>query len=61
MREVARAIGAPTAARAVAAACASNPLALLVPCHRVVAGNGDIAGYRWGKARKRALQDRESR
>jgi AraC family transcriptional regulator of adaptative response/methylated-DNA-[protein]-cysteine methyltransferase len=59
--EIARAIGAPTAARAVAAACASNQLALVVPCHRVIAGNGDIAGYRWGKARKQALLARESR
>jgi AraC family transcriptional regulator of adaptative response/methylated-DNA-[protein]-cysteine methyltransferase len=53
--DVARALGAPRATRAVAAACAANPLAVVVPCHRVVRRDGDLAGYRWGLARKRAL------
>jgi AraC family transcriptional regulator of adaptative response/methylated-DNA-[protein]-cysteine methyltransferase len=53
--EVAEAIGQPRAVRAVARACASNPVALLVPCHRVVAKNGEPGGYRWGKQRKRRL------
>jgi AraC family transcriptional regulator of adaptative response/methylated-DNA-[protein]-cysteine methyltransferase len=57
--EVARAIGRPSAARAVARACASNPVALLVPCHRVVRETGDLGGYRWGVERKRALLERE--
>jgi AraC family transcriptional regulator of adaptative response/methylated-DNA-[protein]-cysteine methyltransferase len=58
--DVARAIGAPRAARAVAAACAANPLAVAVPCHRVVRSDGELAGYRWGLARKRALLAREA-
>lgn len=53
--EVARAIGRPSAARAVATACAANPVAVVVPCHRVVAADGSLAGYRWGVDRKRAL------
>jgi AraC family transcriptional regulator of adaptative response/methylated-DNA-[protein]-cysteine methyltransferase len=53
--EVARAIGRPTAARAVAQACATNPVALAVPCHRVVRADGATGGYRWGAQRKRAL------
>ena len=53
--EVARAIGRPDAARAVAGACARNRVALLVPCHRVVRGGGAPGGYRWGEERKRAL------
>jgi AraC family transcriptional regulator of adaptative response/methylated-DNA-[protein]-cysteine methyltransferase len=53
--DIAAAIGRPTAARAVAQACANNPVALVVPCHRVVRGDGDPGGYRWGMARKRAL------
>jgi AraC family transcriptional regulator of adaptative response/methylated-DNA-[protein]-cysteine methyltransferase len=57
--EVARRIGQPTAARAVARACASNRVALLVPCHRVVATGGGVGGYRWGAQRKRALLERE--
>jgi AraC family transcriptional regulator of adaptative response/methylated-DNA-[protein]-cysteine methyltransferase len=57
--EVARHIGRPTAARAVAVACASNPVAVLIPCHRVVRGTGDLGGYRWGVERKRALIDAE--
>ncbi len=52
---VAEAMGKPRAARAVARACAANPLALVVPCHRVVASDGSLAGYRWGVERKRQL------
>lgn len=58
--ELAAAIGRPSAVRAVAQACASNPLAVAVPCHRVVRGNGELAGYRWGVARKAELLRRES-
>jgi AraC family transcriptional regulator of adaptative response/methylated-DNA-[protein]-cysteine methyltransferase len=54
-QEVARAIGQPTAARAVARACASNPVAVAIPCHRVVRGDGHLAGYRWGLERKQRL------
>lgn len=57
--EVARSIGRPTAVRAVAGACAANPVAVVVPCHRVVAADGTLAGYRWGVDRKRALLDVE--
>ncbi len=57
--EIARVLGEPKAVRAVARACAANDLALLVPCHRVVREDGDLAGYRWGLERKRALIDRE--
>jgi AraC family transcriptional regulator of adaptative response/methylated-DNA-[protein]-cysteine methyltransferase len=57
---VARSIGQPHAARAVALACAANPLAVAIPCHRVVRQDGALSGYRWGIARKRALLDRES-
>ena len=53
--ELARRIGQPRAARAVARACASNVLAVAIPCHRVVRGDGALAGYRWGVARKQAL------
>ena len=53
--EIAKALGQPKAVRAVAAACAANKLALLVPCHRIVREDGDLAGYRWGVERKRAL------
>ena len=59
--EVAAMIGAPRAVRAVARSCASNPAALAVPCHRVIGGNGDLTGYRWGIPRKRALLEREAR
>lgn len=58
-RGVAEAIGQPKAARAVARACAANPLALAIPCHRVVASDGSLAGYRWGVERKRRLLARE--
>ncbi|HET8882804.1 MAG TPA: bifunctional DNA-binding transcriptional regulator/O6-methylguanine-DNA methyltransferase Ada [Solimonas sp.] len=57
--EVAAAIGKPAAVRAVARACASNRVALLVPCHRVIRGDGALSGYRWGLERKRVLIDRE--
>ncbi len=59
--EVARTIGEPTAVRAVARACASNPVALAVPCHRVVRSDGELAGYRWGIERKKKLLEREKR
>jgi AraC family transcriptional regulator of adaptative response/methylated-DNA-[protein]-cysteine methyltransferase len=58
--EIAAALGQPRAVRAVAAACAANKLALLVPCHRIVRQDGDLAGYRWGIERKRALLASES-
>ena len=57
--DVARRIGAPRAVRAVARACASNAIAIAIPCHRVVRTDGSLAGYRWGVARKRALLERE--
>jgi AraC family transcriptional regulator of adaptative response/methylated-DNA-[protein]-cysteine methyltransferase len=59
--EVAAAIGRPTAARAVARACATNPVALAIPCHRVVPAAGGVGGYRWGASRKQALLARERR
>lgn len=57
--EIAAAIGRPTAVRAVARACATNPVAVAIPCHRVVAAAGHPSGYRWGVARKKALLERE--
>ena len=54
-RDVAQRIGSPAGARAVARACATNPTAIIVPCHRVVRKDGGLGGYRWGVARKRAL------
>ena len=57
--EIARAIGEPKAVRAVAHACASNPVALAVPCHRVVRSDGNLAGYRWGIERKKKLLEGE--
>jgi len=57
--EIAAALGRPSAVRAVAQACAANKLALLVPCHRAVRSDGELAGYRWGIERKRALIARE--
>ena len=59
--EVARRLGRPTAARAVARACATNPVALVIPCHRVVPAGGGVGGYRWGEKRKRALLEGEAR
>ncbi len=58
--QVARAIGRPTAIRAVARACATNPVSVVVPCHRVVREDGNLAGYRWGISRKKALLEREA-
>jgi AraC family transcriptional regulator of adaptative response/methylated-DNA-[protein]-cysteine methyltransferase len=60
-REVARALGQPTAARAVARACATNRVSILIPCHRVIAEDGRLAGYRWGIERKRALLAHEEK
>ena len=57
--EVAKEIGQPTAVRAVARACASNPLAVVIPCHRVVGSDGSLTGYRWGVERKRRLLEKE--
>ena len=57
--EVAAALGRPGAARAVARACASNRVALVVPCHRVVRGDGEAGGYRWGEERKRRILEEE--
>lgn len=59
--EVADSIDLPKSARAVARACASNPVAVAIPCHRVVTKRGELGGYRWGVARKRALLRREKR
>jgi AraC family transcriptional regulator, regulatory protein of adaptative response / methylated-DNA-[protein]-cysteine methyltransferase len=57
--EVAAAIGNPKATRAVARACAANRVAVVIPCHRVIRGTGELGGYRWGLARKRVLIDQE--
>lgn len=57
--EVAEALGKPTAARAVAGACAANNVALAIPCHRVIRGTGELGGYRWGLERKRKLLEAE--
>jgi AraC family transcriptional regulator of adaptative response/methylated-DNA-[protein]-cysteine methyltransferase len=59
--EIAQRIGAPRAVRAVALACGQNPLAVAIPCHRVVRRDGGVSGYRWGVERKRALLERETR
>ena len=59
-REVAESIGEPTASRAVARACATNKVAVVVPCHRVVRGDGALSGYKWGVERKQRLLDAES-
>lgn len=56
---IARALGSPNAARAVGAACGANPIACLIPCHRVVRRSGATSGYRWGNAKKRALLELE--
>jgi AraC family transcriptional regulator of adaptative response/methylated-DNA-[protein]-cysteine methyltransferase len=58
--DIARRIDAPNSFRAVAQACGANPLALAIPCHRVVRNDGALSGYRWGVARKRALLEREA-
>jgi AraC family transcriptional regulator, regulatory protein of adaptative response / methylated-DNA-[protein]-cysteine methyltransferase len=58
--EIARRIGAPAATRAVAQACGANPLAVAIPCHRVVRRDGALSGYRWGVERKRELLAREA-
>jgi AraC family transcriptional regulator of adaptative response/methylated-DNA-[protein]-cysteine methyltransferase len=59
-QQVAQAIERPKAVRAVAGACARNPVALVVPCHRVVRSDGDLGGYRWGTDRKKALLQQEA-
>jgi AraC family transcriptional regulator of adaptative response/methylated-DNA-[protein]-cysteine methyltransferase len=59
--DIAKKIGMPTAVRAVAQACASNGLAVAIPCHRVVRNDGALSGYRWGVERKRTLLEREAR
>ena len=58
--QIAKRIGAPKSARAVAQACGANGLAVAIPCHRVVRNDGALSGYRWGVQRKRALLDREA-
>ena len=58
--QVAQKIGKPKAIRAVASACASNAIAILIPCHRVVRQSGELSGYRWGVTRKAELLRRES-
>lgn len=59
--DIARRIDAPKSFRAVAQACGANPIALAIPCHRVVRNDGALSGYRWGVARKRELLEREAR
>jgi len=59
--QVAKAIGQPSASRAVARACATNPVAVAIPCHRVVREDGNISGYRWGVGRKKTLLEMEQR
>lgn len=58
-RDIAKSIGKPKAARAVGRACATNPVSLVVPCHRAVGSDGALTGYRWGVERKKKLLDRE--
>lgn len=58
--QIARAVGRPRAIRAVARACATNPNAILVPCHRVIRADGGLGGYRWGLSRKKALLEAET-
>ena len=58
-QDIARELGRPTAARAVARACATNRVALVIPCHRAVRGTGELGGYRWGIERKRRLLEQE--
>jgi AraC family transcriptional regulator, regulatory protein of adaptative response / methylated-DNA-[protein]-cysteine methyltransferase len=59
--DIAKAVGDPKAVRAVARACATNPVALVIPCHRVVRSDGDLSGYRWGVQRKKKLLESEQR
>lgn len=59
--EIAQAIGSPKAVRAVGGACADNPVALVIPCHRVVRKDGTLGGYRWGLGRKEKLLEMERR
>ena len=58
--QLAAMVGRPNAVRAVASACANNPISLLVPCHRVVGADGTLRGYRWGLERKRRLLEHEA-
>jgi AraC family transcriptional regulator of adaptative response/methylated-DNA-[protein]-cysteine methyltransferase len=58
-QEIALAIGQPTASRAVAQACATNPVAVFIPCHRVIRNNGQLGGYHWGIERKQQLLENE--
>ena len=58
--QVARALGKPRSVRAVARACATNPVSIVVPCHRVIRTDGSLAGYRWGLQRKQKLLEREA-
>jgi AraC family transcriptional regulator of adaptative response/methylated-DNA-[protein]-cysteine methyltransferase len=58
--DVAKSIRQPSAVRAVARACATNPVAIVIPCHRVLRSNGELGGYRWGVQRKRKLLEMES-
>jgi AraC family transcriptional regulator of adaptative response/methylated-DNA-[protein]-cysteine methyltransferase len=60
-RAIAEAIGQPTATRAVARACATNPVSVVIPCHRVIREDGQLGGYRWGLKRKKALLKQERR
>lgn len=57
--EIAQAVGSPKAVRAVGSACADNPVALVIPCHRVVRKDGSLGGYRWGLSRKKKLLEME--
>lgn len=59
--DIAKKLGMPGGSRAIARACAANPLAVAIPCHRVVRTDGDVSGYRWGVERKRALLAREAK
>lgn len=60
-RELAARIGRPTSIRAAANACGANPLAVIIPCHRVIRSDGSLGGYRWGIKRKKILLEREAR